>query len=433
MATNKLCPFQIITPGPPVTGIYCVQEQCQLWVPNTPDEADIFSTVVGNNNRDGVLVEGTRSQEDGGRCGAQTSDLAEGILRLTHHLHRHHKHPKAHVLCTEIPTGCGDTFFGDTVPKSIKLAMEFESNEDQDGNTKIFGRDFGIIDDDDTPIVLKNLIDPQRRPPQALATWENIKNDNFPPFIRSVKPSVVSKAGGIWVRLTGAFFSGETSAFEIKIGDPDNGIPYVKITTYVRIDFNTLYFLMPSDFSGFSQARSLNIHMKNFGNTFDFPIQSLIFESGGEAVYKNRIKVKMEDDDEELKEQMEDLLAGDQAPVLTTITPVTVNRNGGIWIQIIGDRFPGAAAMLVKVGDPENAIPYIDIEPVVIDDTKLYFMLPNDAFSTLPATPMKISLVNTQTNKVIVYDNRFSIKAGADDIGLVAEMLEMYEEDAGIS
>lgn len=432
MATSKLCPFQIITPGPPVSGINCIQEQCQLWVANTPDDADKFSTIVGSNNRDGVVVDGTPSQEDGGRCGAQTSDLVESTFRLTHHLHRHHKHPKAHALCTEIPSNCGDSFFGDSIPKSIKLAMEFESNEDQDGNTKIFGRDFTILEDEDTPLVLKNLVDPTRRPPEGKVKWADIKDDKFPPYVRSIKPSTISKAGGMWVRIQGSFFAGDLSAFRIKLGDPDNGIPYVNITNFIRSDSNVVFFQMPSDFSYLTEDKTINIYMKSWGNTFEFPRTSLVINSGGEATYKNRLKIKMEADDQELKDQMEALMVAAQVPTITTVTPTTVSKAGGIWVQLIGTNFPmDETDLSITIGDAENDIPSVEIEaPVVISSTKCYFTMP-DFFDTILTEDhtMNVSVSIKSTGKTTSYNNMLTVKTAADSESQINTMLNMYNAD----
>lgn len=305
--TSRLCPFQTITvTGSNATGVKCIKNSCQLWVPNNTSgkSEDEFTVVVGCNNRDGVVTPGSPAEDDDGRCGMQTSDFMENVFRLSHHLHRHHEHPKVHAFCTQLPSGCGDIFFGNSIPKSMKLLMEFDTFEDQDANGKIFGKDFTILPDDSTPPSMLNLTSPPNVPvPIPRVRWSDIIDDKFPPYVKFIKPSKVSKDGGIWIKVFGAFFAGNLNSFEIKIGKPSDGIPYVTVTDFVIIDFNNLYFRMPS-FNTLTEERLLDLYLKNAGNTFDLPLSSLILNSGGESVYNNIIKIKMEVDDIELKNTM---------------------------------------------------------------------------------------------------------------------------------
>jgi hypothetical protein len=236
----------------------------------------------------------------------------------------------------------------------------------------------------------------------------------------------------MWVRIQGSFFAGDLSAFRIKLGDPDNGIPYVNVTNFIRSDSNVVFFQMPSDFSYFTEDKTINIYMKSWGNTFDFPITSLVINSGGEATYKNRLKIKMGPDEQELKDQMEDLMVAAQVPTITTVTPTTVSKAGGIWVQLIGTNFPmDDADLSITIGDAENDIPSIEVEnPVVISATKCYFTMP-DFFDTLLTEEhiMNVSVSIKSTGKTTSYNNMLTVKMGADSESQINTMSNMYNAD----
>ena len=312
--TTKLCPYQLFTVASSIaTGTYCIKEACQLWVKPADEVAwpnDPFSTVTGTDDPTGLIT-----NDEGGRCGAQVSDHSEHLFKLVHHLHRHHQHPKGHTSCKTIPLNCGSTFFGFALPRSFQLANEFQSNEDYDGNGKIYGKDFEIEIDENTPTILTALTtNPLRTSSKNKVKWSDFIRNKFPPKVRSMYPNTFSVNGGMRVRIFGAFFSGNLNDFTITLSteyNPDlpesdtNQNISVDLTDINIIDINKLYATIPA-FSGVP-GTVMNMTITNSGDTFyeeGEEFYNPFINTGGSTIITRQSQYVSDDDNEEVKQNI---------------------------------------------------------------------------------------------------------------------------------
>lgn len=315
---TKICPLQTFTnTAGVVTGVQCAQSACEMWVPavtpNPEDNPDYFSLNIATNNASGVpeTVESGHSPTNinqyhtsqGGRCGMKTADYNENIFRMVHHIHRHHEHSKGHYSCRNIPSDCGDYFFGTSVPLAFKLLQEVESGEDFDGNGKIYGTDFEIDPTQDMPPILNNLMTNVNKNPPLRVSWANFKANKFPPYIKNIYPLKWNVSGGARVRVVGGFFDGRIEEFEIRLklkdsteGDVGLLIPSEDINI---VSPTKLFFTVPP----FPDGETIDMHLvfKNAGDTFDMGgfLFDLLTDTGGETSTTDRKFYTTDPDDPE--------------------------------------------------------------------------------------------------------------------------------------
>lgn len=328
--TGKLCPFAGFTVNTSnASGQNCVKGACQLWVKNrTYPEDDAFTNVYGSNygypdsdsfglfitgdgNDDILYSAGHTAAIDGGRCGAQMSDYGENIFRLLHHLHRNHEHAVAHSECDETKTDCGAAFFGNAIPKSMQLAMEFQTNEDQDGDGKIYGKDFVIKQNKNSPNALLYLTSQYTPRPTTEIDWLDFINRRFYPQIKSIYPRSVSNFGGQLIRVTGSFFSGNLDNFTISFNNThvietiDVEIPPENIHI---INSHLLYFRTPIGmvFSEFPY----DVTFTNDGDTWSSNTTfSWFTDTGGSTLTTESITITSEPSDQDIQDKLEEELA----------------------------------------------------------------------------------------------------------------------------
>ena len=319
---TKLCPLQPFTnvAGVITSSTACAGASCEMWVPvtpvtNTEENPDFFSLNVATNNPSGVAAEaGELGQppidinqyhaDRGGRCGMKTSDYNENIFRLAHHTHRHHEHAKGHSSCRNIPLGCGDYFFGQSVPIAFKLLQELEAGEDFDGNGKIYGTDFEIDPTQDMPPILANMVTSVSKTPSVRVSWENFKSNKFPPFVKNIYPSIWNVSGGMRVRVVGSLFDGTLDEFEIRIKEKNsttNGFR-IPIEDVNIVSPYKLFFTVPV----YPGGENIDMHLifKNSGDTFDMGgfLFDLFTETGGETVTGDRKFYTTDPDDVDIKQ-----------------------------------------------------------------------------------------------------------------------------------
>lgn len=281
---NKYCPFQSINITESgqtieIEGNLCIGEQCQLWVKNTDKQDDIFKSIRGNIDPTAIS-----KNSDDGRCGMQVSDMNENIFRLLHHMHMSHSHNLPHNTSMESPYGSNS--FKPLTPSSAGILInEFMSKEDLDGNSKIYGIDFIIINDSTRPSILNNVTKELTRTVKNYVSWNNFIDQVFPPYISSIVPNVGNIDGGTRIKITGSFFSGDVNDFSILFGEDEGTNIYIK-------DSNTLYVTSPfTDSSGYTP-----ITISNSGDTFNTGKNT-----GGSSVYSNIFSYTEDDDDEDIQ------------------------------------------------------------------------------------------------------------------------------------
>lgn len=311
---TKICPLQQFTNvAGVVTGIPCAQNSCEMWVPvtNTDEDSDYFSLNVATNSPSGVAESVEQGHDpaninqyhasQGGRCGMKTSDYNENIFRLTHHTHRHHEHSKGHFSCRTIPLGCGDYFFGTSLPLAFKLLQEVESDEDFDGNGKVFGTDFELDPTQDMPPVLVNILTNVNKNPPVRVSWANYKINKFPPYIKNIYPLKWNVNGGMRVRIIGGFFDGTMEEFEIRLKEKnapaeDTGI-LIPAEDINVVNTQRLYFTVPA----YTNGENIEMHLilKNSGDTFDMGgfLFDVFTDTGGETSTSDRKFYTTEEDD----------------------------------------------------------------------------------------------------------------------------------------
>lgn len=78
---------------------------------------------------------------------------------FNYHLHDSHEHVTTHAAAT-VPADAGATISPPAEQSNASLlSQEYMSGEDTDGNTEIFGKDFGLdITDGDVPRMLLNIL-----------------------------------------------------------------------------------------------------------------------------------------------------------------------------------------------------------------------------------------------------------------------------------
>lgn len=303
--TDKLCPLQTFgVSGTTATGTKCITSACQLWVANRASD-DKLRTLVGSNNPNGSLEDGTASLEDGGRCGLQVSDYAENIFRIQHHLHRHHEHPYAHSSAKKIPFLDGGYFFGGGIPRAFQLIQEMQIGEDTDGNGKVYGKDFEIdTNDDGAPMVLVNMGNVYNNKSNITIKWDDYVNNYFPPQVKSIYPSKWHFLGGARVRVIGAFFDGTKSLFSIKIGGND-GTPEVTVdpNTINIVSPTKLFFTSPPYPASYGFDNEVQMTFHNHGDTFDMfgDFFDFLTNTGGDTIVKKKIRFQPELDDSEIQ------------------------------------------------------------------------------------------------------------------------------------
>ena len=108
-----------------------------------------------------VNVLGTDSDKDG---------TTQTLLMIDKHIHDSHMHANQHGP-TDIPTDAGGK--NALVPQAPLLISEFMSNQDADGNDKIYGTDFMIIssDEDKPPMLTGVEQNPEWTDPTCQITW----------------------------------------------------------------------------------------------------------------------------------------------------------------------------------------------------------------------------------------------------------------------
>ena len=119
--------------------VYCAKTACKWWVPDDPVDLT--------------------SNEFGGRC--LMENLTNNLSTMsTHyvHWHRQHEHNVSHV-CSSTSTDCGNVYIASSriPPYATILAQEYATNEDRDGNNRVYGYDFGILPTNDKPMMLNSM------------------------------------------------------------------------------------------------------------------------------------------------------------------------------------------------------------------------------------------------------------------------------------
>lgn len=290
--TDKFCPFAGMTINAgQVTGVFCIKEDCQLWVKNEVEgNADKFSRVTGEND-----PRGNRENTDEGRCGAQIADFMESLFRINHHIHNQHQHPRSHTNPNEYSDQNGGPFFGFGFSTMQLTTMEMAAGEDMNGDNKVYGIDY-YIRDNDAPSTIQNMNQMMQRIPYHYVDWTSAKDGKFPPMLKNIYPNVGNTAGGTRVRITGGFFSGTLSSFEVKFGDSTG-------TNLNIVDSTTLYVTTPAGSEG-----ATDITLTNSGNTFDSDgWSSLFLNTGGSKTYTNAFEYSTEADDPDIQEELEGL------------------------------------------------------------------------------------------------------------------------------
>lgn len=90
------------------------------------------------------------------------------------HWHRSHEHLRGHN-CSDISLTCGGAFipYDNIPPLATILSMEYMCNEDRDGNGKIYGYDFDILDDGTKPLALASMSNMETwLQPPIMITWQ---------------------------------------------------------------------------------------------------------------------------------------------------------------------------------------------------------------------------------------------------------------------
>lgn len=316
--TERMCPFagMTIDESNNVTGVKCIKSDCQLWIQNNTSSSDPFLNTVSQNTSRATLDDDENGTIDGGRCGAQVSDFNESIFRLLHHYHRHHSHPLSHYTSTYIPTSGGNPFYNTTVPRSLHLSLEADTLEDQDGNGKIIGRDFGIIIDQNTPNSIRNIYYANGIAPSVYVTWDDYLNNIYRPYFKSCYPNRLNYITGGLIKITGGFFHAEDPDFTItfQMGNPSKSIPYVTVSgiNNIRIASSTLmYVKVPTfeDYKAFTENDEIYMNFKitNSGNTFDLEgFENLYTNTGGEKLVSNAMRLNNEPNTESTQEKLQE-------------------------------------------------------------------------------------------------------------------------------
>lgn len=131
----------------------CIQEKCQLW---DGSRCSVFNTTKRSDNMDVNLT---------------------NLNSVISHWHRSHLHCASHYV-ENLSVGGGRplTCSSNIIPYSSELVLEYMCNEDMDGNGKIYGRDFGIMNDGNKPAMLVNMelgLADWKNPPK-MVTWNSL-------------------------------------------------------------------------------------------------------------------------------------------------------------------------------------------------------------------------------------------------------------------
>jgi hypothetical protein len=135
----SICPFSLGYDG---TGIQCIESNCKIWY--------------------------------GTGCSLTRLQNLYGILSHDHSRHKH-EYPHNHTQYDESVSPAGSATNSTKISLCTILAMEYNVNQDQDGNGKVYGFDFVIKDDGNKPPALQQMESSTLFPtPSASVSWSTL-------------------------------------------------------------------------------------------------------------------------------------------------------------------------------------------------------------------------------------------------------------------
>ncbi len=139
----------------------CLREQCQVWDTTNERCGTLVSNTIINDpldeNHSMIQMMETILGKFSEKMAANNQ---RSILEFISHVHDSHRHPDRHE-CHDIPADCGGMVGGGNLISELSyaptLVLEYITNQDLDGNNKIYGHYFKIRNSQEKPQILNDI------------------------------------------------------------------------------------------------------------------------------------------------------------------------------------------------------------------------------------------------------------------------------------